>query len=490
MKILFIDNFSFNFGVASISSVLKQSGHDVELIYYPFFKLRGINIYRNPGNYFSFEKISNEVIAKKPDIIGFSVFSANYMFYRHAAAAIRSKTEIPILVGGVFPTMSSEFFINNSCCDVVFRGEAELVITELMEKMVTRKYHDMPNIVYRNKEGYPVFNKIDSFVVDLDNLPFYDKNLCPSNPITLNMATSRGCVFSCAYCSSGKYTRITNRQGDGKVRKRSVYRVIEEIKQALSIRPYKSISFWDDFFISSPKWLSDFTVEYCKEINLPYSCVAFPGTVNKNTASLLAQSGCRFVYMGFQTANNEYKKNVLRRNETKEQITKAIGYLRENGVKFGLDLIFNFPGETKKHIEETLDFFVDNRIKWASIYFLNYYPDSYITKYAYENNFITSEQFSKIMKNELIGDQAYGGTIIDKGKVKEQVRYALLFRLISMFPGKWIKWLFKKNIYKLFPVNRYFYYVITLLTVLLKQGFLGILIFIKPYSQFKKSSRM
>ena len=74
MKILFIDNFSFNFGVASISSVLKQSGHNVELMYYPFFKLRGIDIYRDPGNYFSFEKISNEVIAKKPDIIGFSVF--------------------------------------------------------------------------------------------------------------------------------------------------------------------------------------------------------------------------------------------------------------------------------------------------------------------------------------------------------------------------------------------------------------------------------
>src|SRR3990167_3893803 len=213
MKILFIDNFSFNFGVASISSILKQNGHDVELLYYPFSKLRGIDIYRNPGKYFRFDKISDEILAKNPDIIGFSVYSANFMFYKNTAESIRKKSNIPLLVGGVFPTINPDFFINNSCCDIVFRGESELVIGELIEKIPKGKYYNVPNIVYRGKDGKAIYNAMSSFVEDLDKLPFYDKDICPSGPFGLNMTTSRGCVFSCAYCLSGEYTRLIDSRG-------------------------------------------------------------------------------------------------------------------------------------------------------------------------------------------------------------------------------------------------------------------------------------
>ncbi|MBU0477574.1 B12-binding domain-containing radical SAM protein [bacterium] len=487
MKILFIDNFSFNFGIASISSVLKQSGHDVELLYYTFSKMKGIDIYRNPSKYYSFNKIADEIIGRKPDIIGFSVLSSNYMFYKNTAEAIRRRTDIPILTGGVFPTMSPDFFIENTCCDFVFRGEAEPVIVELIEKIALGKYYDVPNIVYREKGGTVVHNEMSSFVDDLDALPFYDKEVYPGVPFQLNMSTSRGCVNSCSYCSSGKYTRLTVRGGAGKVRKRSVDSIIKEIKQALRKWPYKEISFWDDFFITTPKWLSEFVEKYSKEINLPYNCIAFPAVINNEVASLLAGSGCNVVCMGFQTANEEYKKNVLRRRETKKQVAKAINHLEEHGVKYSLDHIFNLPGETKEHIEESLDFFINNKVKWVSIYFLNYYPDSDITKYSYDNGFIGSEQFSKIMKNELIGDQAFKGTIVDKKKSKEQVQYALLFRLINLLPAKWLKRMLKNDIQKRFPTNKYLYYSLSLLTLFKAQGFRRVLTFVNPYFKFRKN---
>lgn len=486
MKVLFIDNFSFNFGIASLSSVLKQNGHNVELLYYSFSKLRCSDVYLHPEKYYSFDKIADKAMERKPDIIGFSVLSANYMFYKKAAEAIRKKTNIPIVVGGVFPTINPDFFINNTCCDFVFRGEAEPVIVELIDKISSGNYHDLPNIVYRKDDGSIIHNEMSSFVEDLDKLPFYDKDMYPVNSVQLNMSTSRGCVFSCAYCSSGKYSGLTVRKGSRRVRKRSVDSVIEEIKRSLLARPYKEISFWDDFFITTPSWLAEFSEKYSKEINLPYACIAFPAAINKEVAALLAKSGCKVVCMGFQTANEEYKKNVLKRNETNERVVSAIRCLEEHGIKYSLDHIFNFPGQSKRHIEESLDFFINNNVKWVSIYFLNYYPDSEITKYAYENGFIDSKQFSKIMKNELIGDQSFKGTVTDEGKAKEQVQYAMLFRLVNLFPGRWIKWILKKDLQKMFPTNRYLYYSLSLLTLLKEQGLRRLFIFINPYLQFKR----
>jgi len=486
MKILFIDNFSFNFGIASISSVLKNSGHQVELLYYTFTKWQGIDIYRKPEKYFSFDKIAKEALERKPDIIGFSVLSANFMFYKLTAEAIRRQSEIPILVGGVFPTINPDFFMQNSCCDIVFRGEAELVMEELIKKIPKGNYLDIPNIVYREKDGSVIHNQMTSFVDDLDVLPFYDKDIYPVDSLQLNMSTSRGCVFSCAYCSSGKYTSLIVKKGTNRVRKRSVDSVVAEIKQALQERSYKEISFWDDFFITSPQWLNEFAEKYSREIGLPYTCIAFPAAINKNTASLLAQSGCKVVCMGFQTANEEYKKTVLRRTETNERVVNAIKSLQEYGVGYSLDQILNFPGETKQDIEKSLEFFIDNKVKWVSIYFLNYYPDSDITRYSYEKGFITEEQYSKILKNKLIGDQAFKGTIIDEKLAKREVQYAMLLRLIDLFPGEWVRWMLKNNLHKFFPTNRYLYYSLSLLTLLKAQGLRRLLTFVSPYLQFKK----
>jgi radical SAM superfamily enzyme YgiQ (UPF0313 family) len=487
MKVLFVDNFRMNFGVSQITAVLKQSGHEVELLNYKLSKWKDIDLYRRPEKYFSFDKISDEIIEREPDIIAFSVFSANYMFFKKAGESIHKKTDIPILVGGVFATLSPDFFIENSPCDYVFRGEAEPVIVELIEKVSAGKYHDVPNLVYRNGNGQAIHNKMESFVEDIDELPFYDKDLYQNLTNTLYIYTSRGCCMSCAYCSAGKYSKLLVRKGKGPVRKRNVDHVIEEIKQTLQQYPYKEVAFYDDFFITSTRWLSEFVEKYSKEIGLPYSCSAFPGRITKEIAYLLAKSGCDFVSMGFQTANDNYKKQILRRNETKSQVVRAMQNLKEHGIDCSLDHIFNLPGESREHIEESLDFYIDNKVKGVTIYFLNYYPDSFFVKYSYENGFITSEQYSKIMNNEMIGEQSFKGTITDEKKAKEQVQHALLFRLISWLPGKWVKWLFRNEIQKLFPTNRYFYYALSVITLVKLTGIHKLPLILKLNQSFSKT---
>lgn len=469
MKILFIDNFPFNFGVSYVATILRSGGHEVELLDFQLPKWKGLDLYRDPSKYFSFDEVSDKALSRNPDIIGFSVFSPNYMFYKCAAEAIRKKSQVPILVGGVLPSLKPNLFMENTCCDYVFRGESETLILELVEKIKAGTYHDVPNLVYRGEGGKIVHNDMSSFVDDLDAIPFYDKGFYPDGDL-LMMISSRGCVLSCSYCFAGEYSKMTAKPGSGVVRKRKVDSVIDELKQALKFKPYKRIYFHDDFFVTTTKWLSEFAEKYSKEIGLPYYCMAFPATVTRDIASLLGKSGCKYVFMGFQTANDEYKRTVLQRKETKEQVLKAKANLEEFGIQCSVDLILNFPGETRAHIEESLNFFIDNKFYSLAIFFLNYYPESDITEYAYKNGFLSQEMYQKILRNEIMGEQSFKGTILDEKKANEQVQIAFLFRLISWLPGKWIILIFKYNLERFFPTNRFLYYFVSMLTELKGRG--------------------
>ena len=470
MRILFIDNFPINFGCSYVATVLREGGHDVHLLNYPLNKLKSPLMYQNPENYFPLDDISDEALNRRPDIIAFSIFSANFMFFKRLVEVIRIKSEVPILVGGVLPTLKPDLFIENSLCDFVFRGEAEKIVLDLVQKISLGTYHGVPNLVYRGDDGEAVHNERKILEESLDTLPFYDKEFYPHDSHTLHMLTSRGCVLDCSFCSAGKYSRENVNEGDEIVRKRSVDSIISEIKKAQEKRSYKEIYFYDDFFITTSKWLSEFAEKYKKEINLPYYCSAFPATINPKIGQLLADSGCKTVVMGFQTANNEYKRTILTRRETKEQVQKAKSILEDFGLMFSLDHIFNFPGETREHIKESLDFYIDNKVKTLNIFFLNYYPDSRLTKYSYENGFLNESQYAKIMKNEMVGEQSFMGTVTDTQKSKLQVKYAILFRLIFMLPGAWVKWLFDKRIYRFFPTNRFIYYFTSIFSELSGRG--------------------
>lgn len=463
MKVVFINNFSINFGFLYVASVLEESGIEVEVVNYLQSKWDGEDQYHTPQKYFCFDEVAAAILEKKPDVVACSVYSPNFMFFKHTAEALRRKSSVPIIVGGVLPSLLPSLFMENTRCDYVFRGEAEPVIADLICNIVAgNKILDIPNLVYRAENGEVVANKMESYVKNLDQVPFYNKNLFPNSTKMLYVISSRGCPLTCAYCSAGVYSSLTADKGSSQVRKRSVDNVIEEIKLATEKKSYDEVMFFDDFFITNTTWLSEFKEKYTRAIGLPFSCLAFPATINKEIARLLMESGCKHVEMGFQTANEEYKSRVLQRKEKKETVIRAVNLLRDNGINVTLDHIFNFPGETKSQLEESLDFHIKNKIRSLAIFFLNYHPESYLTTYAHENGFLTDEQHAKILKNEMMGDQNFKGTILDQKQAHEKVQIAILFRLLSWLPGSAIKWMFTHNIYKLFPANRFIYFLVSI----------------------------
>ncbi|ABK44142.1 Radical SAM domain protein [Magnetococcus marinus MC-1] len=461
MKIVFVDNFSLNFGVQYLSAVLKAAGHQVELCNYLFTKSAHADIYVDPQNYFNFDKICTAVLNKKPDLIAFSVWSPNFQFYKRLAKKLKESSSIPILVGGVLPTLCPELFIPDTACDVVYRGEAEPQIVALVEAMVINKHQQISNIIYRDGAGGSVENAMTTYLDDLNALPFQDSTLYPNDSHAMYVISSRGCPYKCSYCSAGTNSRLVTPAGEKVIRKRDVRSVLDEIKATLARRPFKEIFFYDDFFITGESWLAEFKRLYVKEIGLPYYCLAFPPTINEKIAKDLAESGCKGVLMGFQTANTEYKKRVLQRPEPEARVLRAVNLLRDAGIMVSLDHILNLPGETREDIGLSLEFYVENKIDSLMVFFLNYYPDSQLTRYALEQGYLDQKNYDAIMANALVGEQSFRGTILNQEASDQQVRWAILMRLIILLPGRFVLWLFHKNLERFFPTNRTFYYAIS-----------------------------
>jgi len=180
-----------------------------------------------------------------PDLIGVSCSSIEYSKSAHKLAELVKQIDpsTVVIFGGVYGTATPELPMKDKNVDFVILGEGERRLPKFL-KMAEERDEDFTKfdgIAYR-KNGQVIINPIERFIEDLDTLPLpaYDKfnyrAYCNENDKFSNvllpryypyavMSTSRGCPFSCIYCSThaidGKKTRF-----------KSAERVLEEKRLA------------------------------------------------------------------------------------------------------------------------------------------------------------------------------------------------------------------------------------------------------------------
>lgn len=142
---------------------------------------------------------------------------------------------VPIIYGGVHPTLLPEETIKHSLVDAICIGEGEKTIVEYLNRLEKGESPNVKGIWYK-ENGKIVRNSLRPFIQNLDSLPFpnwdywniekYFKTFFIPN--SLSILSSRGCPYNCSFCSNraiasaipGRYYRI-----------RFAENVIEEIKR-------------------------------------------------------------------------------------------------------------------------------------------------------------------------------------------------------------------------------------------------------------------
>lgn len=200
---------------------------------------------------------------------------------------------------------------------------------------------------------------------------------------------SRGCPYSCTYCSNSGLRKIT----DGKyVRFRSIENIISEIKEVVSKYKVKSVYLNDDVFTVNKNYVEKFCNQYVKEIGYPFEINTRVENLDRNILKMLKDAGCYRIAMGLEQGDEKFRKEILNRPMSNEKIETAFLLAKEIGIKTKTFNIVGFPFETVENHMETVR--LNRKIQPNSIvnYIFEPYPGTPLYDMCLENNFIEKEK--------------------------------------------------------------------------------------------------
>lgn len=388
-------------GLSSIASYLKSKGHHV-FVYNADHaqKSSHINIVEYAGNQARYlENINDEqhcvwqevrhVIQNfQPDVIGISVMSVKILPAKKLISLIRTLDKnVVIVCGGHHPTIEPELFLKADSANFVVRGEGELAMAELMEKLSNRE-DDFENIKGLSfLRGEKIIHAAQRpLMSDLGILPLPEKD----NVIfreTYNtddfavIMTSRGCPYACAFCGSGNMWKRT-------VRYRPVEKVIEEIEFLKKNYHVKNIKFMDDSFSVNRKRVESICLEILKaKLNITWSCLTRVNLVDDGLVRLMKKAGCTRIDIGIESGNPRVLK-IIDKEITIDQIEKAVKIIDKYRIFWAGCFMFGFPTETEEEVMDTLRFMKKIKPGWANISIFTPYPGTKLYDMCLKNGII------------------------------------------------------------------------------------------------------
>ena len=418
MRILFIypdisvHSGRFQQGIGSISSVLKKNGHKVSLLHLE--------------KEMSKKKILTEVESLSPDLVAFSCTTNQYPYVELCSKWIKEMFKIPIICGGVHPTLSPEGVISDENIDMICIGEGEYPMLELANRLETGEDPTSIKNLWVKAEGKLYKNSLRPLIANLDELPFPDRDLFnyaaiieklshkPNHPRIAEIMTGRGCPFNCTYCCNHALRRAYEDCGSY-IRRRSVENVLDEIEYLTKRYKINRLYFDDDTFTMNPRWLEDFCDKYSQRFSLPFSCNAFPTTLNENLVYQLKNAGCERIAVGIESGNEWLRRTVLRREVTNEQIIETFKLVNKAGIQSYSFNIIGLPFETPEMVEDTIKLNSQLAVDVIQVSVFYPYPKTDLYEICRQNGWLS--------QNEKISYFGESTTLNLPTLTKEQIAY-------------------------------------------------------------------
>ncbi len=305
-------------------------------------------------------KVSNIVsFLKEIDskVIGISLGSAVLPFL--ISGLEKLKKEFPnkiIILGGPGPGgVAKEIIKEFDFIDFIIKGEGEVKLLKLMDYLSgnLKSPDKIEGIVYKNEKGKVVDNPLGERIKNLDELPFpaYDK-VDPKDYGRVNFITSRGCSFNCIFCDIPHFWQSVNY-------KRSIDKVIEEIKIAHEKFGFKKFGFADDNFILDRKRIEEFCDKYKKEsINAQWSIYARINLTDLSLIKKMAKGGCYGAFFGVESGSNKVLK-IINKGFTRKEAKETLLYTLEYIPKVTASFMWGFPFESFSDFLETKNFITE-----------------------------------------------------------------------------------------------------------------------------------
>ena len=330
-------------GLLYVGSALKKVGFQVKVMHV------------SSGN---IKSAAKEAVALRPLFVGVSLFTG--LVTRNSALFSKEvkllNPSLPIVWGGVHPSLLPEQCVSQPYVDVVCIGEGEETITELASALAAgSSLHGIKGIGFKKNgmmtltEPRPLMNSLDVYEMDwsLLDMSNYIQNIEGIGK-AFPYITSRGCPFSCGFC----YNFTFNKR---RWRAHSDEHVIDHIKKLKEATGAHWVFFDDDNFFANKKRalnilhrLYDIGV-YCSFLEIRID------SISKEIMEELKSLKVKRIFFGWESGSDKILKLVTKGFDKKVIIEKCKVLADFPEIAIDASAIIGFPTETWEDIEETID---------------------------------------------------------------------------------------------------------------------------------------
>ena len=359
---------SQNLGLGYLGAALEEAGHKVEIIDAVALGMDRCEKVRLP-----YQTVNRwglpygEILDHIPDktqFIGITCpFTNNRIIARELSAAVRERFPKTLQgMGGVFPSTMPHDALYDTV-DFVMRGEGEYSLIRLLggEAIET-----IPGFVFK-RDGEIVDTGQAETRKDLDLLPSPARHLLPTELYvthrsprgligrrTATMITSRGCPYTCGFCSihpiSGHTWRI-----------HSANRVLGEIEDLYGRYGVEHIEFEDDNMtidLVRARAILEGIIEM-RAKGKPISWEIPNGVridaLDESFIEMCVESGNRRLYLPLEHGDPEQLERMDKRLKL-EHVERAVHWCKKHGVKSLLFVIIGYPGESEESFKRCWDY--------------------------------------------------------------------------------------------------------------------------------------
>jgi anaerobic magnesium-protoporphyrin IX monomethyl ester cyclase len=311
------------------------------------------------------------------DVLGLSANSINWRFARRFALAARQeRPDLPIVLGGIHPSLFPEHVLKTTPADYVLRGEAERSLPELLDAIAAGGGFDRvagltwrDGSVLRSNPSRPLLTR-----EELASQPVPAFDLLPAGEYhAIAVESSRGCAFNCVFCS------IPYRRS---FRAIEAAPFVDRLARCLDLAAPKlipsdgktSVYILDDCFTTSKRRAVEIFEGLEPLGRLRYGIEARADQVTEPLARAMSRYDFWLIQMGLESGYPEGLRRVNKGLKI-EDIERGCAIWQDYGLADATDYAFiiGFPWETRDDCLRTLDFALYLHLRYGGHISVNWY---------------------------------------------------------------------------------------------------------------------
>jgi radical SAM superfamily enzyme YgiQ (UPF0313 family) len=347
-------------GILYLSSHLKRRGFRVEV---------------HDTTFGSLESFRAQLEACRPAVVG---LSCNLMTKGNVLRmiAICREARAFVVLGGPEPAPNAEEYLTRGA-DVVVVGEGEATLEELVRHLPERGVEGLERvqgISFLDEGGSLRTTEPRPQLRPLSDQPWPDREAIDIERYlrtwrdhqgysSISLITSRGCPYTCTWCSHAVFGQTHRRRG--------VTDVADEVADL--VRRYAPDRLWyaDDVFTLNRPWILDYARELeQRRLHVPFECISRADRINEQVADALAAMGCVRLWIGSESGSQRVL-DAMQRLTTVEDVQAKTAMLQARGIQVGMFIMLGYDGEDESDLAATV-----RHLKRAN-------PDTFLTTVAY-----------------------------------------------------------------------------------------------------------